>query len=115
MKNLLSKAVMLICGLVLIGYAFAWSQTKPSGIPVTYSGVTNSTGVFTFTFPNPYTIPPNVQVQVIGGTNKQAVTTNVSESTVVVKVENRVDVVGLLPSFTNVVGANVDLLVTAKE
>lgn len=81
----------------------------------TYSGTTNGSGVYTVTFGTPYSVAPNIQANIINGTDTQNIrTTAISTTGFTVLVRNRVDVVGLLPSWTNVSGANVDVMITEK-
>jgi len=80
-----------------------------------YSGTTTAAGTYTVTFPVAYSVPPNVQANIINGLDSQNIrTTSVTSTGVTVLVRNRVDVVGLLPTWVNVSGATVDLIVTAK-
>jgi len=86
-----------------------------SVFPVSYSGTTNSSGTFTVTYPTAYSVTPNVQFQIVGGSVTNTIRLTSSTTTgFTVYVQNRVDVVGLLPSYTNVNGATVDVLVTKR-
>lgn len=79
------------------------------------SGATNSSGNFTFTFSNIYTVAPNVQANIINASDTQIIKIGTPTTTgVTVTVRNRTDVVGLLPTWSNVNGASVDILVTEK-
>ncbi len=81
----------------------------------TYSGTTNSGGTYTVTFGTAYSTAPNIQANIIGATDTQNIrTTSVSTTGFTVIVRNRVDVLGLLPSWTNVNAAAVDILITEK-
>jgi len=81
----------------------------------TYSGTTNASGVYTITYGTAYSVTPNVQFQVVGGSNKTTILITSSTTTgCSFKVELRADVLGLLPSYSNVNGASVDVLVTEK-
>lgn len=81
----------------------------------TYSGTTNASGIYTITYPTAYANIPNVQFQIRGGLVTQTVRITSSTTTgCTLYVQNRVDVVGLLPSYVNVSGATVDVLVTAQ-
>lgn len=81
----------------------------------TYSGTTITAGTYTVTFGTPYSVAPNIQANIINGTDTQNIrTTSITTTGFVVLVRNRVDVIGLLPSWTNVSGANVDVLITEK-
>lgn len=81
----------------------------------TYSGVTVAAGTYTVTFPTAYTVAPNIQANIINGTDTQNIRiTAVSTTGFTVLVRNRTDVVGLLPSYSNVSGAVVDVIITEK-
>lgn len=81
----------------------------------TSSGTTNASGVYTFTFANTYSVAPNVQANIINGTDTQIIRIGTPSTTsVTVTVRNRTDVVGLLPSWSNVNGATVDIIITEK-
>lgn len=81
----------------------------------TFSGTTNSSGNYTVTFGAAYSVAPNIQANIIGGTNTNLIKiTSVSTTGFTVNVVNRTDVVGLLPSYANVNGAAVDVLITEK-
>lgn len=83
---------------------------KPS---IPYSGTTNASGLFTVTFGTAYASTPNIQANIINGSDTQNIrTTSVSTTGFTVLVRNRVDVVGLLPSWQNVNGASVHILIT---
>lgn len=80
-----------------------------------YSGATNASGNYTVSFGTPYAVAPNIQANIIGGSNTQIIKiTSVSASGFTVNVTNRTDVVGLLPTYANVTGAAVDVLITEK-
>jgi len=86
-----------------------------NSIPEKSSGITNSSGVYVFTFAKTYSIPPNVQANIINASDSQIIKIGTPTTTsVTVTVRNRVDVVGLLPTWQNVNGALVDILVTEK-
>lgn len=79
----------------------------------TFSGTTNSSGNYTVTFGTAYSATPNIQANIIGGTNTNLIKiTSVSTTGFTVNVVNRTDVVGLLPSYANVNGASVQALIT---
>jgi hypothetical protein len=78
----------------------------------TSTGTTNASGTYTFTFAKTYSVAPNVQANIINGTDSQIIRVGTPTTTsVTVTVRNRTDVVGLLPSWSNVNGANVHILV----
>lgn len=81
----------------------------------TYTGTTVTAGTYTVTYATSYSATPNVQFQINGGTNKQTILLSSSTpSGFTVYVQARTDVLGLLPSYSNVSGAIVDMLVTEK-
>lgn len=81
----------------------------------TYSGTTSGSGTYTVTFSTSYSVAPNIQANIVGGTNTNLIKiTSISTTGFTVTVVNRVDVVGLLPSYSNVNGAAVDVLITEK-
>lgn len=81
----------------------------------TYSGTTIAAGTYTVTFGTAYSVAPNIQANIINGTDTQNIrTTAISTTGFTVLVRNRVDVIGLLPSWNNVSGASVDVLITEK-
>jgi hypothetical protein len=81
----------------------------------TYSGTTNSSGNYTITFGTTYLVAPNIQANIIGGTNTNLIKiSSVTTTGFTVNVVNRLDVIGLLPTYSNVNGASVDVLITEK-
>lgn len=81
----------------------------------TYTGSTNGSGVYTITYGTAYSAAPNVQFQINGGTNKTTILLTSSTTTACsFLVQLRADVLGILPSYSNVSGAVVDALVTEK-
>ena len=81
----------------------------------TYSGTTNGSGNYTVTFGTAYSVAPNIQANIVGGTNTNLIKiTSVSTTGFTVNVVNRTDVVGLLPTYAVVNGASVDVLITEK-
>lgn len=86
----------------------------------TYSGTTNSSGVYSVTFSQAYSVAPNIQANIIGGTaNQFLVITSISTTgfTVNAYQRNAVTLLAtevLLASTVNVNGANVDVLITEK-
>lgn len=81
----------------------------------TYSGTTNASGVYTITYGTAYAAAPNVQFNIVGGAVTNTIRlTATSTTSATLYVQNRVDVLGLLPTYTNVSGASVDVLVTEK-
>lgn len=80
----------------------------------TYSGTTNSSGIYAVTFPVAYSVAPNIQVNIIGGTNKTTCLTTVTTTGFSMLVQVRSDVLGLLPTYANVNAQPIDVLVTEK-
>lgn len=80
-----------------------------------YSGTTNASGNYTVTYSVAYGAAPNVQFQINGGlVTQNALLTASSATGFTVNVKNRTDIVGLLPSYANVTGAAVDVVVVEK-
>lgn len=81
----------------------------------TYSGTTNGSGVYTETFPAAYAVAPNIQASLIGGTDEQSVrVSSVSTTGFTVVVREMNYNTGAPPSWSNVSGADVDVLITQK-
>jgi len=81
----------------------------------TYSGTTNGSGVYTVTFGTAFSVAPNIQVSLNGGTDTQTWrVTSITTTGFSVTVRNRVDVIGLLPTYSNVATAALDVLITEK-
>lgn len=81
----------------------------------TFSGTTNSNGNYTVTFGTAYSVAPNIQANIVNGSDTQTIRiTNISTTGFTVLVRNRTDTLGLLPSYANVNGAAVDVLITEK-
>lgn len=95
-------------------------NTISLGIPIvkrqeSYSGTTNASGQYTVVFSNSYSVTPNIQANIIGAPDNQNIRiTSVGTTGFTVTVRNRVDVVGLAPTWNNVNGALVDVLITQK-
>lgn len=91
--------------------SFTLSQKRQE----TYTGTTIAAGTYTVTYGTAYSVTPNVQFNINNGTDTQNIRLTSSTTTgFTVIVRNRVDVVGLLPTWVNVAGAVVDILVTEK-
>lgn len=81
----------------------------------TYSGTTNSSGVYTVTFATSYSTTPNIQANIIGGSDIQMIRiTSISTTGFTVLVREITSLVGLLPTYNNVNGAIVDILISEK-
>lgn len=86
---------------------------------IAYSGVTDASGNYTVTFSTPFSVPPNIQVNVIGGNYLYRKITNVTTTgfTVNVSAQNTtvvatISVIGVGVSVVS--NANVDVLITEK-
>lgn len=80
-----------------------------------YSGTTNGSGIYTVTYATAFSSVPNVQFQLNGGSNKMTVLLTSSTTTgFTLYVQLRADVLGLLPSYSNVSGQAVDIMVFEK-
>lgn len=78
---------------------------------------TNASGIATFTFANTYSVAPNIQYQMgNGATVKETIIPNSAPTTTgsVYLVQVRNDALGLLPTYANVSGREVNILVTEK-
>lgn len=81
----------------------------------TFSGTSNASGLYTVTFANAYTVAPNIQANIINATDTQTLRiTSVSTTGFTVLARNRTDTLGLLPTYSNVSGAAIDVVVTQK-
>lgn len=83
-------------------------------ISTPYSGTTNASGNYTVTFPVAYAVAPNIQVCLINPNVRDTPVPTVTTTGFTVNVQRRTDVVGLLPTYANVNGASVDVLITEK-
>lgn len=99
--------------------AFDYVKNKPT-IPTakrseTYLGSSNSSGNYTVSYATAFTATPDVQPQLQAGTPTQTIRITASSTTgFTVNVQSRTDVIGLLPSYANVNGASVGVLVTER-
>jgi len=93
-----------------------WLRTKSypvAPVMVTFTGTTNPSGNYSITYSTPFTSTPNVIALIVGGSNTQFVKLTSSTTTgFTVQVMNRNDVLGLLPTYSAVNGAIVNVLVT---
>lgn len=78
-----------------------------------YTGTTNASGVYAVTYSSAFT-NPIICVTPVGGTNKESQVVTSTTSGFSIKVELRSDVVGLLPTYSNVNGRKVDVIVTEQ-
>lgn len=82
----------------------------------TYSVTTNASGVASVTFSTVYAVAPNIQINPtnFSSDNQFARVTAITTTGFTVLCRLRTDLVGLLPTFSNINGATVDILITAK-
>lgn len=93
------------------------------GLSTPMAGLTNSAGEVTFVIANDYTVIPNVQTNIIGGTDQLTAVTTMTKNTIRVKVTSRqsVSLRPLLPldvllsTTLNAPNVQVQLLVTANS
>lgn len=81
-----------------------------------YSGTTGSVGTYTVNFATSFSVTPNIQANIVNGTDYQISKPVVSTTgfTVTVRGATSVLSLGVLPTYTNVVGANVDVIINEK-
>ena len=85
-----------------------------------YSGTTNASGIYSVAFATPYAVAPNIQANIVGGTdlqrNTQTVTTTGFSVKVVQQNTTSVALVGLvlIPGTAPVNGSAVDVIITEK-
>lgn len=80
----------------------------------TYSGVSNASGNYTVTFTTSYTVAPNIQTCLVNPNVRDTPIVTVSSTGFTVNIQRRTDVLGLLPTYANVNGGAVDVLITEK-
>lgn len=81
----------------------------------TYQGTTDAAGNFSVTYTTSFPVTPHVDPELFGATDTQAIRITASTTTgFTVNVRNRTDVLGLLPSYSNVPGASVSVLVIER-
>lgn len=80
----------------------------------TYTATTNSVGIVSFTFSAFSSVPSIMYTTGYGTTNKETCIPSVAYSTTgcSFKVELRSDILGVLPTYSNVVGREVSIIVT---
>lgn len=82
---------------------------------LTYSGTTDASGNYTIAYGTAFSVTPDIQPQLQGGSNTQLIKiASTTASGFTVNVENRTDTLGLLPSYAAVSGASVGVLVTER-
>lgn len=82
-----------------------------------YSGVTDASGNYTIAFSPafPTGIVPDIQPTLIGGSDTQFLkVTTITNTGFTVVARNKMDVLGLLPSYSNLVGASVTVQISQK-
>jgi hypothetical protein len=80
-----------------------------------YFSTTDGSGNYTVTYATAFSAVPNVQPQLQAPSNTQLVKITASSTTgFTINVQNRTDVVGLLPSYAAVSGASVGVLVVER-
>jgi len=90
-------------------------QRKGLKIGVPYSATTNASGVATVTFSTTYSVAPNIVINFTTSNPRDVIMLTSSSTTgCSLLVQRRVDVLGLLPSYTNQSGINCDIIVTEK-
>lgn len=110
--------------LSLTGNTLEISGGNSVNLPVTkrqetYSGTSNASGAYSVTFTTPYTVAPNIQANIVGGSANQFITMNVTTTgfTTTVYQRNTVNLLAtevLLGTTVLVNGAKVDVLITEK-
>lgn len=83
----------------------------------TFSGTTNGSGIYTITYATAYGSTPDVQPQIQASSASDTTSVRITASSTTgftVLVRNRTDTLGLLPSYANVSGASVSVLVTER-
>lgn len=136
MKRFLKIGGIVLALLIVVFFIPSWGDKKPDakpnivhvnnnlveGLSVPMAGVTNAIGEVTFVIANDYTSIPNVQTNIIGGTDQFSAVTTMTKNTIKVKVTQRqsvslrpllaLDV--LLSTTANAPNVQVQLLVTAN-
>lgn len=81
----------------------------------TYTGTTAGSGTYTVTYSTAYGTTPNVQFNINGGTTTNTARLTSSSTTgFTITANNRVEVLGLLPTYPTLNGLVIDVLVTEK-
>lgn len=79
-----------------------------------YTGTTNGSGNYTVTFSQAYSVAPNIQVCLVNADVRDTPIVTISSTGFTVNIQRRTDVIGLLPTYANVSGGAVDVLITEK-
>lgn len=89
--------------------------------PATYSGTTDANGAYTATFATPFTVAPNIQASLVpqSQTNQYIRISSISTTGFTVNAyqfntNNVLGIINLINTTSNIVGANIDVLVTEK-
>jgi hypothetical protein len=107
-------------GLTITGSHPNFTVTPTKRLPAPYTGVTDVSGFYIQTFAQAYSVAPNIQANIVAGSNVQlCVPSAVSTTGFTVTAFQRVPVtvlgISLLPgAVTSVIGATVDVLITEK-
>jgi len=101
------------------------TEVNIAGLSTPFTSTTNASGIITITYQNPFTVTPNVQANIVNQTstgrqllriyNNTAAgfTCQVYQQTSTIPALLGLEI--LLASTTNVMGADVDFLITAKQ
>lgn len=88
------------------GLATAGKRQEP------YNGVTDASGNYTVTFSTAYSSIPNIQVCLVNPNVRDTPIPTVTATGFTINVQRRTDLIGLLPTYANVVGGSVHVLIT---
>lgn len=83
----------------------------------TYTGTSDGSGNYTVTYATAFSTTPDVQPQIQASSSSDTRTVRITTSSTTgftINVRNRTDVLGLLPTYANVSGASVGVLVTDR-
>ena len=95
-------------------WLFLYKVPAASKRQETYSGSSNASGIYSVTYPVAFAsgIVPNIQSSLISGNNKETMVVTSTNTGFSILVQTRNDVVGLLPTYSNVSGRTVQVLIT---
>ncbi len=80
-----------------------------------FSGTTNASGNYVVTFAVAFSTAPDVQAQLINPADNDFIRVmSISTTGCTINVRRRTDIVGLLPTFANLSGASVTVLITER-
>lgn len=80
--------------------------------PALFKGTTNGSGIYSVTYSTAYMVNPNVIFAVEGGTNKDTAILTSSTTGFSILIQRRADIVGLLPTYSAVSGAVINVSVS---